>query len=284
MGINSKEEFSSEEKVKFQAAINLIGKTVDTGNRALLKFPTEHYDLELFMFINLLERFTVHLLGINQLLKQYANNPALEQPIGLIARAGLLDFMIITYISSYQADIGYSADPDGSRYKQQLNKILCDQVQFTFKFAREAKNSSIISTDEYKQVVESTVHNYSFLFTDNVIDDYEKPETKLVEQKTISPVQLFKRIHSHSLTIKFSMIYDLYTYYSKYEHFGIMTHFMQRQGVDVDMERIFGAVQYLIKGMGATFRYLAGPENILEKEINELDKLEEDFVLLTYNS
>lgn len=284
MDINRKEEFSAEEIIKLQAAINLIGKTVDTGNRALQKFPTEHYDLELFMFINLLERFTVHLFGINLLLKQYGNNPALEQPIGLIARAGLLDFMIITYISSYQADIGYEADPDGSRYKQQLNKILCDQVQYTFKFAREAKKSSFISAGEYRQVVESTVHNYSFLFTDNVIADYEKPEAKLLEQKTISPVQLFKRIHSHSLTNKFSMIYDLYTYYSKYEHFGIMTHFMQRQGVDVDMERIFGAIHYLIKGMGATFRYLSAPKNVLEAEINELDKLEENFIALVYNS
>jgi len=265
------------DKNKLKLSIDAIDRIIETGNSALEKFPTDHYELELFMYINLLERFTMHLNGINLLLKQYEKSPNLEGAIGLIARAGLLDFMLISYLSSYQADIGHGSDPKGEIYRQEINKVLCDQLHYTFKFIKATKNIGLINDDDYKSVIESSVHNYSFLFSDMTID-YQNPEKKLLAQETISPNRLFKRIHSHSLTTKFSLIYDLYTYYSKYEHFGIMTHFLQRQGIEIDLERIFAAIHYLIKGIGATFRYLSGPKSLLEVEIEKVDKLEEQFI------
>lgn len=272
-----KKELSELEKGTLKSAIQVIDEIVAAGNKALNKFPTNHYDLELFMFINFLDRFTTHLFSINILLRYYEKNPGLETSIGLIARAGILDFMTITYLSSFQVDIGSPADPKGEIYRKEVDKIMCDQVNFTFKFIKEAKNTGLITEQEYNTVIESSYQNYSFLFTDQDVN-YQNPESKLIARKTISPNQLFKRIHAHPLTSRFSMIYDLYTYYSKYEHYGIMTHFMQRQGVDIDLERIFGAIQYLIKGMAATFRYLSVPQNLLQIEMKLVDELEEKFL------
>src|ERR1035437_9287283 len=106
------DKLSNENESKLSIAIPLIDKVVNVGMDALEKFPTAEYKIEVFVFINYLERFVYNLDSINILLKNYQKKFYVETSIGIILRANLLDFMAITYLSSYQADIKSENDKE----------------------------------------------------------------------------------------------------------------------------------------------------------------------------
>lgn len=273
-------KLSNENEEKLKNAILLLDKMIATGNSALNKFPTDQYELIVFTFINYLERFVFNLDSIKILLQHYKIKPNVETAIGLIIRASLLDFMTIAYLSSYQADIKSKDDKEGEeKFNKQFDGLISDQIFNTIKYLKLTRDIGLITQSDYKTALENSWHNYSFVFTDTTID-YEKPEKKLISREHKSPKELFTRIHNHPLTNKFSIVYDLYTYYSKYEHFGIMTHFIQRQGLDNDFTTMITAMKYMVRGIGASFAFLSYPTDKLVVEREQILKLQDEFDLL----
>lgn len=271
------DELSKENIEKLSKAIKLIDKMVLVGKSALEKYPTDDYGLIVFAFINYLERFTHNLEAINILLREYKNKPNIETSIGLTIRASLLDFIVITYLSTYQADIVSKDDKENeAKFNKQFDGLMAEQVHYTLKYLKLAKDVGQIKNDEYKIAIENTCFTYSFLFKNKTID-YQNPEKNLINTELKSVKDYFKRIHNHPLTKKFSIVYDLYTYYSKYEHFGIMTHFIQRQGLNNDFDTMIASMKYMTRGIGASFAFLSYPIDKLKSEKEEMDKLQNDF-------
>jgi len=271
------DKLTLETEAKLLEAIGYIDKVVAVGKSALEKFPTGDYDLLVFTFINYLERFTHNLEAVNILLREYKDKPNIETSIGLTIRASLLDFMTITYLSTYQADILSKDDKENeAKFNKQFDGLMTDQIHNTIKYLKLTRDVGLITKYEYNVAIENSWHTYGFLFTDKTVN-YENPESKLISKEHKSPKQYFTRIHNHPLTKKFSMVYDLYTYYSKYEHFGIMTHFMQRQGLNKDFEMMIASMKYMIRGIGASFSYLSHPGDKLKIEKEAMDELQNNF-------
>jgi hypothetical protein len=267
------DKLSQNNEERLDNAIKLIDKITAVGNSGLQKFPTKDYDLLIFFFINYLERFTFSLDNINILLRQYKHKPSVDTSIGLILRACLLDFMTITYLSTYFMEIKSNGEGK-EKFDKQFNSLVSDHVLNAIKYLKLCKDSGFISEVEYKEAIKNNWETYSFLFSTETVD-YVNPLSKLNSQDYISPKELFTRIHNHSLTKKFSQVYDLYTYYSKYDHFGLMTHFMQRKGPDHDFDTMTTSMMYVVRGIGGTFSYLSGPEDILAAEKKEIAELSE---------
>ena len=264
------EILTPESKQRLEITISLIQQAIKIGTSALNKFPTSEYEILIFTFINYLERFTFSLESIEILLNNFKKKPNVETAIGLIIRASLLDFMTITFLSSYQADIKPD-NPNGQKdFDKHLDALVSDQIHNTIKYLELVKKSKLITQEEFELTIKNLNHTYSFLF--NGVDLID-PSSMLKIKMFVSTKQIFTRIHNHPLTKKFAMVYDLYTYYSKYEHFGIMTHFMQRQNINADLDRIIWSISYIINGIGAAFAYLNNPTVKLVAEIQQLDKL-----------
>ena len=268
------EKLTTESEQRLLTAITLTQQTVKVGVSALNKFPTADYEMLVFTFINYLERFTYSLESIEILLSNFKKKPNVETGIGLIIRASLLDFMTINYLSTYQAEIT-DENPDAQEeFDKQFDALVSDQMHNTIKYLELMKEHRQINQQEFEQTIQNLNHTYSFLFTGL---DLNNPISTLKTKMFKSPKQIFTRIHTHPLTKKFSMVYDLYTYYSKYEHFGIMTHFMQRQNINQDLDRIIWSISYIIRGLGATFAYLSYPLDKLQGEKEALGKLQIEF-------
>lgn len=268
---------SPENEAKLLKATELIDQIILIGKSALEKFPTDNYDLIVFAFINYLDRFTHNFEAINILLKEYKMKPNIETSIGLTIRASLLDFLVITYLSTYQADITSRNDKENeAKFKKKFDGLMAEQIHYTFKYLKLAKEIGQIKNEEYAEAVTNTCYTYRFLFKNSTID-FKNPEKNLINTDLRSVKDYFKRIHNHPLTKKFSIVYDLYTYYSKYEHFGIMTHFIQRQGVDNDFETMIASMKYMTRGIGSSFAYLSYPIEKLKDEIELLGKLQDEF-------
>ena len=274
--ISRMEPLSREYELKLKKAQELLVKIVKVGETALPKFKEDHYDLEVFAFINYLERFTYNLKSINILLGHYKDVPHVETSIGLIMRASLLDYMTTAYLSTYMADAKPDDAPSQEKFKKEFDSMIADQVRHTISYAKLALSIGHIKKPDYKKVIEGLFHSYHFVFADTAIE-YDTPEKKLISSHTISPTALYKRIHSHPLTNKYAGVYDLYIYYSKYEHFGIMTHFLQRRGEDLNLDTILAGIKYMIRGMGGSFVFLSYPKDLLEMESEALHLLQDDF-------
>lgn len=220
--------FSEESETKLQTAINLLDQIGKIGLSALDKFPTDKYSFENFTFITYLERFTFGIASINIQLKNFKDHIYLETSIGLNLRAHLLDFLVVTYLLSYQTDIKSKDDIESKRtFDKQFNSVLTDQLFNSIKYVKLSKANGVINTKQYRQIIENLWYTYHFLFIDPTVD-YDKPESKLISKEFKSPKQYFERINSHPIVKPYSGAYDLYTYYSKYEHFGIITYATRR--------------------------------------------------------
>lgn len=268
------ETLTKESEYRVQSAIALTQQTIKVGVTALKKFPTAEYELLVFTFINYLDRFTYSLESIEILLSNFKKKPNVETSIGLIIRASLLDFMTVTFISSYQADITPD-NPNGQEdFDKQFDALVSDQMHNTIKYLLHMRENNLIKQDEFELTIKNLNHTYNFLFNElNLIDPVSSLKTKMFK----SPKQIFTRIYNHPATKKFAMVYDLYTYYSKYEHFGIMTHFMQRQSINQDLDRIIWSTSYIIRGLGMSLAYLNYPSDMLVDEMEKLNKLTLEF-------
>lgn len=267
-------KLSEENEFKLEQIIELIDKIVLNGDSGLKEFPSDHYELLPFTYINFLGRFTFNFDSINILLRQYKVKQNVEISIGLIIRACLLDFMIVTYLSTYHADSTSQESEDN--FDKQFDGFIADQIHNTIKYLKVTKNTGLISQTDYRAAIESLNHTYKFLFKDEIID-YENPENKLISKEFKSPKYLFMRIHSHPLTKKYSKVYDYYTYYGKYEHFGIMTHYIQRQGIDNDFETMTVALKYMVLGMLTTMTLLSFNSDKLKEQRKILLQLQHEF-------
>lgn len=258
-------------------AIPLLDKISGVGLTALDKFPSDEYSLETFFYITYLNRFVFNIGSVNILIKNIKEHPYIETSIGLTIRTTLLDFMVITYLISYQADIVPDDNLDKKNiFEKEFNSVITDQIYNSIKYVKTAKDCGFLTADSYKTTIDNLMYTYRFLFKDD-IPDYEKPESKLISSVFKSPKQYFIRIHNHPIVKDYSMVYDLYIYYSKYDHFGIMTHFMQREDINKDVERIIGSLKYMIRGFAGCLVLLSNPGDKLKKEKTDLRSLQDQF-------
>lgn len=261
---------TTKSEQRLQAIIALTQHTIKVGVSALNKFPTAEYEVLVFTFINYLERFTYALESIEILLNNFKEKPNVETAIGLTIRASLLDFITIIYISSYQVDITPENPKGQEEFDKIFDELVSDQVSYTIKFLKLMKSTSQITQDEFELAIRNLNHTYNFLFTGLNLKDLA---STLKAKPSNSPTKFFKRILQHTATEKFAMAYDLYIYYSKYEHSGIMTHFMQRQSINQDLDRIIWSINYIVRGIAITLSNLNHPTNKLTTERKQLNNL-----------
>jgi hypothetical protein len=275
--MDKENQLTTESEKRLHTTITLTQRAVKIGISALNKFPTAEYEMLVFTFINYLERFTYSLESIEILLANFKRKPNVETAIGLIIRASLLDFITITYLSSYNGDIKPGNTKAQQEFDKEFDSLVSDQIHNTIKYLELMKKQKQVSKEDFELTIQNLYHTYNFLFNGL---DLSNPSSTLKTESFKSTKKMFIRINNHPLTKKMSMVYDLYIYYSKYEHFGIMTHFMQRENINQDLDRIVWSVRYIVRGMGATLAYLNYPVDKLKIEKDELAKLQVEFDIL----
>ena len=256
---------SSDNKAALSELILLIDELVILGKASLNKFPTDSYELLPFVFINYLERYTYALDSVNILLRSYEKNPNVETSIGLIIRTSLLDFMTVSYLRAYYSDISPNDALSQEKFDEVFNSLLVDHINNTFKYLKLAKNVGFINEKERIETLDSLYHTYHFLFN-TAITDYDNPSEALISQKYITPKDLFTKLISHPVTKNDAYVYDMYMYYSKYEHFGIVTHFLQRRGVNEDFSSMIESLTFVVKGLGLSMAFLSKNPDVLVSE------------------
>lgn len=250
---------STDGKEKLQQTGVLIGSSVNIAKTIIAQYGDGDYEEEPFLFIKYTERFTYNLESINLLLTKYEINPNFETAIGLLIRPSLLDFLVLTYLVSYKADIKSEMDTvNREKYREVLRTFFCDHLHHAFDFLKNLSDVGLINSLDYRKAVDNLIHDYNPLFTDSTAD-YAKPANKLLASKKLAPLPtIFKRLANHQLMKDAARAYDQYTYFSKYEHFGVMTTYMQGREGDADLYNMLEGIRYIHWGLHTSISCLPG--------------------------
>ena len=199
-----------------------------------------------YFSIGLLERLSKSAISLKLLLTNLEDQKALEYSIGVILRSSILDTLIVYnfYKHLLEAEDGNRTQTE----KEDIIKPFCDLVlsdglSQTLKYVKMANQMNVISNESLLNVYHNLTTNLSGFF-----EKYENDgsEPILLHKKPLSPTSLFRTIANTPGLKDYTAIYDLYLFFSKYDHYGIMYFELSKQSFEEKMSRIYAAVELLI--------------------------------------
>lgn len=263
---------------KLNRAIQFSGQIVEVASKALDKFKEPEYSTIEYICIEYLDRFICGFDSLCILLKEYRSKEHLDTAIGILIRTHLLDLITLSYLICYKEDADNKGDHETKeQFQVEFDKFMVDGLEKSLSFLKLALELALFSKQEYNTAVDSLKQTYSMVFKDEPID-YDKPKDNLINRGLPPIALIFKKIRSHELTSNFSEIYDLYTYYSKYEHFGIMTGVMLRQEPEKKFETLIHGLKYLSKAIPLIS--LLAPDsfiNQIHEDLPRIKNIQEEF-------
>jgi hypothetical protein len=211
--------------------IEHAGKTIKHYNKANVKRVQ-------FFYLGLCERLQAGAKGLKTLLTtmENQNERELEFSAGLVVRTMLLDFLIGLRgydIFNTGRDTGKARVDTEAELTDYCNSVLADGVTHTFKHLTHFKNEGAITQDQLNEAFRTMAQKYQ-AFVEPYHEDGNPPAAKFKPAPKV--LQLFKMLSSGGPELKeLAKNYDTYSFYSKYEHFNIMSYdLMRRYTVEQD--------------------------------------------------
>ena len=234
---------------------------------------------ENYLFLKILERFSINLDSTNILLSEVETKTYREFSIKLILRTNLLDFIIINFLGNLISKIKSPTDYENDiKYQESLDKILCEQASYDFKNLKLLLSKGIITREEYEAKI-NIIFKVFKIYISEVNIDYQYPERNLKYNKFLSVVEMFKQFSENNLTKKFANVYELYHKFSKYEHVGLLTHHYQIENKNLILNDILFAIKFCIKGTLICTHLI----NHSDENINNLIEIEENLDTINYS-
>jgi hypothetical protein len=263
--------------------IEINKEFIRIGGNCIQKFTEPQYSLDIFIYINYVERFTFMLESVNLLLGDYSRNGNHETSIGLILRTGLYDFMMASYLGTYLVDLEQNKDEQSeSEYDNQLTSFAADHLRNNIAHVKHLRRLGAIEENEFRTIINNMKLSFEVFFEAGDID-YGSPE-KMLKGNRLTLKEVHERLFKHRIITsafpdkKFD-VYDIYTYYSKYEHFGIMTRDMQGRGVNKDFEIMLTALWYFYRLLATAVTFIGNGNDVLEEEKVKLKNVFKKFDL-----
>lgn len=154
---------------------------------------------------------------------------------------------------------------------------MSEQLKFALDHLIFLRSLNQISKIEFQEELNIVHTSFIHLFNSENIDKSD-PTKNLIYKKKRSVKEYYKRIQSHSKNkMQSKDLYNLYTYYSKYDHFGSMTHFLQTDNIAFNLTRILISLENMIFGFDESLNTLYSPVDIFKKEKEVLETLKNQF-------
>lgn len=207
------------------------------------------------IYHSLFKRFIFSFESLNVLLKDYNTNKRFrEHPMAIVLRAGLLDYLLVLYLGTYQAE--KKLDPEfKSTYNEVIDRLVSEQIRRIINVNEKDKKYHFYNHSEHCQNVELLKQSYSHLFDSKIPIDYNKPGKSLIynQKDDINNKTIRKRLDSvsHRLqNIRYEDAFYMYDLYSKYDHFGTASMLLEFTDVDTVSTNILGSIFHICEGIG----------------------------------
>ena len=135
-----------------------------------------------------------------------------------------------------QTTLNSTSTADAEKF---ANEMLADGLKFTLNYFDQAKNCGLISAQELKDNYNDLAKRFKPFFEQHNSDG-TKPVIKY--SKYYSPEALFSNVYQEKEMREISKFIDLYQFYSKYDHFGILYFDLVRQPMAQKIENVHRVV------------------------------------------
>lgn len=224
-----------------------------------------------YFCIGMLERLGGSSLAVRELLPKINANPTLDFSCGLILRSFLLDYLVIVilYKIIYENDLEKREFEEAKKKVETFcNECLSDGLPQTLTYIKAAVEAKILTPEKEKEIYNNMARNYKIFFEPH---DADGTLPILKNKKQINARELFKEIANHPDISNLAIVYDLYVYYSKYDHFGIMYFDIIREKHTDKLAKISKAIELQIAAQSLlhfALRLYSNNDSFLESQSN----------------
>lgn len=226
-----------------------------------------------FLSLNILHRIVFYQRSLNPLLKELYTNEAFEFPIALLLRAACLDILQYGYIMKCLDSLPLENATSDSIQKdiqpkiiKSLQNIYCDNLKNQISDWKCLKDVGELKNMDYELLISNLKQEYYSFF----------PGDSPQNCKSLSARDLYKKLKQNKKYDVFSDLFSHYAYYSKFEHFGILSYSFTRPSVkslDDLLLRVSHIVVVMMKVSQIGLMFLSADRNDLLKYDEWLDKL-----------
>jgi len=219
-----------------------------------------------FFSLNIARRLVFIQKGISPHLTDVGTKPQLELPIGILLRTACLDILQYGYIIKCMDEIKIGNPPqpdvipDYSNIENEFKKIYSENIKNQIEDYKALKATGTISNEEFDNIEKQYKEEFSWLLTD---------ENKSVKAKRSRAI--FKVLKEEKKYDVFSNVFEDYSYYSKLEHFGILSWYFtipDKENIPIILHKIKRNIMTILKTYQICFVYLQRDE----KDIAVIDE------------
>ena len=193
---------------------SLISKILDENlGKKFRPFSVE------FFILNIFRRLVFVQKGIDPLLVEIIKNKNLEFSIGILLRSACLDILQFGHIHKCIDEINVNTNTpfcesteNNAQLVSELKKIYSSNICSQLEDQKALRDIGIISDSEYEKTLDLFNENFSWLHSSDNGFDNSLPTRKL-----------FKSLRESRKYDLYSYVFIEYSYYSKLEHFGILS-------------------------------------------------------------
>jgi len=219
------------------------------------------YKLSTEFILEVLKRFNANSIAVNNLLVLLKNNFTLIHPIGLLIRSSLLDFIMLMYLNSKNNS---EIINDKEWIESQLKIIFCNQLEY---IQKDFNNSKKINSNY-------NVNSSNDLLVEKFPDFFIKGTYKLRFKKAKSTIEMIEEMKNNSYTKPFVGVYERWSFYSKYEHYGVLTYDIQRVDEIIILSGIAKSIWTILIGIMNCFNMVPQINDKINIDSEIKDKLE----------
>ncbi len=257
--------------------LNLIIIELEGFQTQLIQFQKEFnnkdYKTQDFLLTLMLQRYRDNYSAILILLKEFhTSNDYLEPPIGIILRSLIYDSMVILFAIAPELEKDDS-DYDKSLIFERLNKYISDQIYKIMTDGNKAVHDGFITSIQRDLMFNNLIKKTPFLFTkmDWVKEDYSNFRKLFKYKGRIDFEREFRLLPEGKVKNLCMNIYDVYSFYSKYFHFGIYTYDL-RQDKNELFKYLFRSLSYTVNACYELTKIAKSNLTTVPKSYNEMLK------------
>lgn len=254
--------------VKLDQIKELNEKTHDVVLADLGKFNKGTHPVNSILFISyeLAKRFSILVKATNLFIDNLKKDISYEMQIGLLLRPALLDVLAYIFITDEFLEKTYNTQQfEWILLKPKIEKLLGHNL---IKYKKETDKffeDKYIDAVSYKNTINNLIKVSTDVFGKNILSnskDFIFPNASSLYN------ELTNTVHSK----KYAPVYYLYSHYSKYEHFGLLTTLMPNEKSNSFEDIVFRLVQ----STGFINKVIILAFTFLQLDCRELNKIEKN--------
>jgi hypothetical protein len=181
-----------------------------------------------FYLLSLLEKLTYNLFSLTILYEKFEQHPQLYGSIGLILRTCLSDIIFHNYFISL-IDSGKN-DYENQKYHDAIDRMWVDHLNYIIKFDRKKEQLGYLKQPYKSEEIDAINNQFKKYFSSELKPNWEY-NLKAEFKNSLSISKLFD-INDWNPTESDFQMFELYNHFSKLEHNGELTWYIQNYAID----------------------------------------------------